>query len=286
MSSRKWFNTKTDWWGVPVLLFFLVFLVIPLAWFIIMSVWRYTGFTYKPGLTFDNFVEIFTTSGYLRAYLRTIVFSVVTIAVSLLIGFPMAFFLTKVVRTFRYQIALFLIILTPFWTSYLIRTIAWVPTFGQNGILNMALTSWGILDKPSVLFLYSDFSSIIAFVQLYSLFMAGPIFFSLASIQPKVIEAAQDLGANKFQILKEIIIPLSLPGIAIGAIFIFTLTMGEFATVAIIGGGKSATIGTLVKGLLPYNQFPQAAANSVFLIVIAAFGLYLLNKIIDVRKEL
>lgn len=251
-----------------------------------MSVWRYTGFTYKPGFTSDNFVEIFATSGYVKAYLRTIIFSVIAIAVSLLIGFPMAFFLTKVVRTFRYQIALFIVILTPFWTSYLIRTIAWVPTFGQSGILNMALTSWHILDKPSALFLYSDFSSIVAFVQLYSLFMAGPIFFSLASIQPKLIEAAQDLGANKFQILKEIIIPLSLPGVAIGAIFIFTLTMGEFATVAIIGGGKSATIGTLIKGLLPYNQFPQAAANSVFLIVIAAFGLYLLNKVIDVRKEL
>lgn len=286
MGTRKWFDTKTDWWGSPVLLFFLVFLVIPLVWFAIMSVWRFTGFTYKPGFTFENFAEIFVTAGYLRAYQKTVMFSGITIAVSLLIGFPIAFFLTKVVKTFRYQIALFLVILTPFWTSYLIRTIAWVPTFGQSGILNMALVSWHILDEPSTLFLYSDLSSIIAFVQLYSLFMAGPIFFSLSSIKPALVEAAQDLGANKFQILKEIIIPLSMPGIAIGAIFIFTLTMGEFATVAIIGGGKSATIGTLIKGLLPYNQFPQAAANSVFLIVIAAFGLYLLNKVINVRKEL
>lgn len=182
--------------------------------------------------------------------------------------------------------ALFLIILTPFWTSYLIRTIAWVPTFGQKGILNLVLLNLRILDNPSAAFLYSEFSTIVAFIQLYSLFMAGPIFFSLASIKPETIEAAQDLGANKFQVFKEIILPLSLSGVAIGAIFIFTLTMGEFATVAIIGGGKAATVGTLIKGLLPYNQVPQAAANSVFLIVLAAFGLYLLNKSINIRKEL
>jgi putative spermidine/putrescine transport system permease protein len=142
------------------------------------------------------------------------------------------------------------------------------------------------IDKPSEIFLYSDFSTIIAYVQLYSLFMAGPIFFSLASIRSEVIEAAQDLGASKFQIFKEIILPLSLPGVIIGTIFIFTLTMGEFTTVAVIGGGKSATIGTLINNLLPYNQFPQAAANSVFLIVLTAFGIYALNKVIDIRKEL
>jgi putative spermidine/putrescine transport system permease protein len=161
-----------------------------------------------------------------------------------------------------------------------------VPTFGQQGILNKVLVSLRILSEPSAAFLYSDLSSIIALIQLYSLFMAGPIFFSLASIRLETIEAAQDLGANKFQVFKEIILPLALPGVAIGAIFIFTITMGEFATVAIIGGGKAATVGTLIRGLLPYNQFPQAAANSVFLIVIAAFGLYLLNKIINIRKEL
>ena len=261
-------------------------MVIPLAWFAVMSFWRFTGVLYEPAFTLENFVEIFTTGGYLNAYKKTVFFSGITIGVSLFIGFPIAFFLTKVVKTFRYQIALFLVILTPFWTSYLIRTLSWVPTFGQKGVLNMVLLNLRFIDKPSEIFLYSDFSTIIAYVQLYSLFMAGPIFFSLASIRPEVIEAAQDLGASKFRIFTEIILPLSLSGIIIGAIFIFTLTMGEFTTVAVIGGGKSATIGTLINNLLPYNQFPQAAANSVFLIVLTGFGIYVLNKVIDIRKEL
>ena len=286
LGTTKWFETKTDWWGLPVLLFFILFVVMPLAWFTIMSFWQFTGITYKPAFIFENFIEIFATAGYLMAYGKTIMFSLITIAVALLLGFPIAFFLTKVVKTFRYQMALFLVILTPFWTSYLIRMIAWVPTFGQQGILNKVLVSLHILKEPSSAFLYSDLATIIALIQLYSLFMAGPIFFSLAGIRRETVEAAQDLGANKFQVFKEIILPLSLPGIAIGSIFIFTITMGEFATVSIIGGGKAATVGTLIKGLLPYNQVPQAAANSVFLIVISAFGLYLMNRIINIRKEL
>jgi len=286
LQPKQWFNPKTDWWGIPVLVFFLTFLVIPLAWFAVMSFWRFDGVSYKPAFTFENFVEVLTTGGYLRAYGKTMMFSGITIGVSMLIGFPIAFFLTKIVKTFRNQMALFLIILTPFWTSYLIRTLAWVPTFGQKGVLNMVLLNLRFIDQPSEIFLYSSFSTIVAYIQLYSLFMAGPIFFSLASIRPETIEAAQDLGASKFQVFKEIILPLSLSGIAIGAIFILTLTMGEFTTVAVIGGGKSATIGTLINNLLPYNQFPQAAANSVFLIVLTSFGIYLMNRIIDIRKEL
>jgi putative spermidine/putrescine transport system permease protein len=184
------------------------------------------------------------------------------------IGFPVAYFLAFHVKSLRWQIILFLICTIPFLTSNIIRMISWIPFLGREGILNKALMSLNLIDAPLDIFLFSNFSVVLAMVHLYVLFMIVPIFNSMVRIEPSLISAARDAGASGFQVLKEVIVPLSAPGIAIGSIFIVTLVMGEFITVRLMSGGQTSSVGYLMSNQIRSLQYPLAAANAVILLVI------------------
>jgi putative spermidine/putrescine transport system permease protein len=184
------------------------------------------------------------------------------------------------------QIVLFLICTIPFWTSNVIRMISWIPLLGRNGLFNSFLISTGVIDEPQEWFLYSHFSVILAFVHLYTLFMIVPIFNSLIRIDKSLIEAAYDSGANGFQILTNIIIPLCKPGIIIGSIFVITVVMGDFLTIGIMGGQQIASIGKIIQVEMSYLQLPSAAANAVILLIITLLLIWTMTKFIDIRKEL
>ena len=208
------------------------------------------------------------------------------VALSLVLGFPVAYFLAICVTSLRYQIALFIIALAPFWTSYLIRAVAWIPMMGRQGALNTALQEVGLIDEPLDILLFSDFAVTVAMLQLYILFMVAPIFFMLAQIDRSSLEAARDLGANAFKSFREVILPQSAPGIVIGSIFVFILTMGEFATVRIIGGGTVSSVGTIVQTQVGSVQFPQAATSAVFLVLAMIVGVFVLLRFSNLREEL
>ena len=175
-------------------------------------------------------------------------------AICLVLAYPIAYFLSMQVQDFKWQLALFLLVMVPFWTSYLIRAVAWLPMLGRHGLINEFLMSIGAIDEPVSFFLYSEFSYTMALVQLYVVLAVGPIFFSLAKIDRTLLEAARDMGATPFQIFREIIAPLSLPGVAIGMIFIFVVVMGEFATAVVVYGGKTSTTGHRDPQLLRHRQ--------------------------------
>ena len=176
--------------------------------------------------------------------------------------------------------------MVPFWTSYLIRAVAWIPMLGRRGLLNNLLLSLGIVDKPVSFLLYSEFGYTMALVQLYVVLSVGPIFFSLAKIDRSILEAARDMGASPFQTFREIIFPLSLPGVAIGMIFIFVLIMGEFATAVVVYGGKTATAGTVILNYYAIANYPFAAVNSLMLMVAMMIGVMLILRLVNLRKEL
>ena len=177
---------------------------------------------------------------FTRTLGATFFFTVEVMAACLALGYPIAFFLAMKVQRFQWQMALFLLCMVPFWTSYLIRAVAWIPMLGRRGLINKLLVNVGVVDKPIDIFLYSEFGYTMALVQLYVVLCVGPIFFSLAKIDKSILEAARDMGATPFQIFREIIGPLSLPGVAIGMIFIFVIIMGEFATAVVVYGGKTS----------------------------------------------
>ena len=152
--------------------------------------------------------------------------------------------------------------------------------------MNSLLLELGVIGEPLEWLLYSDFAVILAFVHLYTLFMLVPIFNSMMRIDKSIIEAAQDMGANSLQILINVIIPLCLPGIAIGTIFVISLIMGDFITVQAMSGGQSASVGLAMNNKRALLQYPAAAADAIILLCVVLGMVAILMRTINIRKEL
>ena len=164
--------------------------------------------------------------------------------------------------------------------------IAWIPVLGRNGLMNSLLLELGVISEPLEWLLYSDFAVILAFVHLYTLFMLVPIFNAMMRIDKSIIEAAQDMGANSLQILTNVIVPLCLPGIAIGTIFVVSLIMGDFITVQAMSGGQSASVGLAMNNKRALLQYPAAAADAIILLCVVLGMVAILMRTINIRKEL
>ena len=288
------FQPKLSWLAIPFALIFIAYFVVPLILTLIVSFWDYTEYSIIPDFIFGNYVYIFQgcfsfEDGLcltFKTYISTFFFCFFTWLITLLLGFSVAYFLAFYVKSLPLQITLFLICTIPFWTSNVIRMVSWIPLLGRNGLVNETLISFGLIQEPLEWLLYSSFSVVLALVHLYTLFMIVPIFNSMLRIDKEVIEAAYDSGANQFQIITNVIIPLCKPGIIIGSIFVITVVMGDFLTIGIMGGQQLASIGKIINTEMNYLQLPGAAANSVILLLITIFVIIVMTKFIDIRKEL
>src|SRR5476649_2592305 len=221
-----------------------------------------------------------------KTYWSTIKFCAIVWAVTLVIGFTIAYFLSFHVRSSGMQTVLFLVCTIPFWTSNVIRMIAWIPLLGRNGLVNKGLEGAGLIQQPLEWLLFSEFSVVLALVHLFTFFMVVPIFNSMIRIDKRLIEAAYDAGAIGWQTLTNIVIPLAKPGIVIGSIFVITIVMGDFVTIGVIGGQQIASAGKIIESRLNALQFPAAAANAVILLGITILIISSLTRIVDIRKEL
>ncbi|OSQ52692.1 ABC transporter permease [Marivita geojedonensis] len=272
--------------AAPLALILLAFLIAPIVMIVIVSFWGATEFSIFPAFQFDNYEFLFSSPVTYRVFGATLKYAFITWALTLAIGFTTAYFLAFHVRSLTMQIALFLVCTIPFWTSNIIRMISWIPFLGRNGIANQTLISWGVIDEPLEWLLYSDFSVILAFVHLYTLFMVVPIFNTMMRIDKSLLEAARDNGASGFQTLVHVIIPLTKPGIMIGTIFVFTLVMGDFITVRFMSGSQRANVGRLISNDIGLMQYPSAAATAVVLLCTVLIVIAILLRFVNIRKEL
>lgn len=280
--------------SLPFALVIFAFFVVPLCLVIMVSFWDYNSYSIIPDFIFTNYEDIFY--GCIRdlpnlctsfaTYLSSLKFVFITWLLTLVIGFLVALFLAFCVNTLQMQIVLFLLCTIPFWTSNVIRMISWIPLLGRNGLVNSTLIDLGVIDVPYEWMLYSEFSVIIAFIHLYTLFMVVPIFNSMMRIDRSLLEAAHDAGASTMQILTNVIIPLSRPGIIIGSIFVITIVMGDFLTIGVMGGQQIPSVGKIINVEMTYLQFPAAAANAVILIMTTLMIIFAMTKLVDIRKEL
>jgi putative spermidine/putrescine transport system permease protein len=270
----------------PQTLVFLLFLVLPIALIIIVSFWQFNGYAMVPAFSLENYVGIFTSNVSLRTYLNTFKYVGLVWALCLTIAFPVAYFLAFHITNQKIQIVLFLVCTVPFWTSNIIRMISWIPVLGKEGLVNQLLLSLQLTKEPLEFLLYSDFAIVLGMVHLYCFFMIAPIFNSLMRIDRNLITAAEDMGASGVQILREIVLPLSSSGIAIGTIFVVTLVMGEFVTVRLMGGGQSASMGKMIQTQIGSLQYPLAAANAVILLLVTLILVAGILRVVDIRKEL
>lgn len=272
--------------ATPLTAILAAFLVLPIATIVMVSFWDYDSIQIFPAFVFTNYEESLTSPVTWSTYLNTLKYTVIVWAVTLLIGFWVAYYLAFHIRSATMQMVLFLVCTIPFLTSNIIRMISWIPFLGRNGLLNQTLMNLGVIDQPLEFLLFSDFAVVLAMVHLYTLFMVTPIFNTLMRIDRALIEAARDAGANGLQILTNVIIPLAKPGIAIGSIFVITLVMGDFITVRFMSGGQSASVGLMMANQIALLQYPAAAANAVILLVLVLLMVGAILRIVNIRKEL
>jgi len=272
--------------ATPLALILGVFLLIPIATIVIVSFWDYNEYELLPGFTTQNYIDALGSAVTWRTYVATIRFAAIVWALTLGIGFTVAYFLAFHVRSTLWQMLLFQLCAIPFLTSNIIRMISWIPFLGRNGILNQVLQALQITDHPLEFLLFSDFAVVLAFTHLYTLFMVVPIFNTLMRIDRRLVEAARDAGAGAWSILTDIIIPLALPGIAIGTIFVVTLVMGDFITVRLMSGGQSASVGLMMANEIGLLQYPAAAARAVVLLLTVLMMVWAILRVVDIRREL
>ena len=280
-------RTLRSYWQItPLSLVLLCFLVFPILTIVIVSFWDFNAYQLLPDFTFDNYAYSLTSDVTLKAYINTFFYAIATWLITLTLGFTVAYYLAFHIESNLMRNLLFILCTIPFLTSNIIRMISWIPLLGRNGLVNGLLTGSGMVDQPVEWLLYSDFSVILAFVHLYTLFMVVPIFNAMTRIDKKLIEAAMDAGASTLQTIFLVIVPLCRSGIVIGTVFILTLVMGDFITVRLMSGGLSASVGVLIYNEISLLQYPAAAADAVILLITILIIFSILFRFVDIKKEL
>ena len=284
------------WQASPYALVFVLFFLIPLGLIVMVSFWNFNEYEIIPAFTLRNYFSIFEGCSSLndygdlcvtfKTYISTLRISLLVWLLTLVLGFAVAYFLAFHVRTNRMQTLLFVLCTIPFWTSNVIRMISWIPLLGRNGLVNQTLINTGLVQQPIEWLLFSEFSVVLAFVHLYTMFMIVPIFNSMMRIDRSLLEAAQDAGASAWQTLWNIIVPLSRTGIIIGSIFVITIVMGDFVTIGVMGGQQIASVGKIIQVQTSALQLPLAAANAVMLLIVALMIIWGLTRLVDIRSEL
>jgi len=198
--------------------------------------------------SFGNYLAFFEDKIYWLTFLKTALYSIAITALAFAITFPVAFYLSKVISK-RYTRFMVLLLLIPIWVGELVTIYGWMILLGDHGVINHFLLSIGLINTP-IIMLYTDFSMTIGLVYMSMLFMIIPVMSALDSLDNSIIEAASDLGASKWTIFRQIIIPYAMPGIASGSIIVFMLIIGDYVAPNILGGKSSLWFTEQI-----YNEF-------------------------------
>lgn len=247
----------------------IAFFVLPMATMVLYSFWQVVDYQIVADFTLRNYRRL-TQDLYVTVFWRTMKISIYVTLLSLLIGYPVAYYLARRVKRFR--LTLLMLIILPLWTSYLVRTYAWMLLLGTNGVVNKALLAVGIVDQPLSWLLYSDFAVTVALVHIYMPFLILPLYAVLEKLDGSLFEAARDLGGGRLRTFLYVTLPLSLPGVATGCIFVFIPSMGSFVTPELLGGTRSILIGSIIAqqfGVTFDYPFGSAIALVVMLIILA-----------------
>jgi len=270
-------------WRVPWLRPLLL-LTPPLAWFVLVyfaslvlllitAFWTTDPFTTQivQFWNTDNFQIIFNEPTYRTIVGRTVLIAAAVTATDAVLAFPFAYFMARVASR-RAQTLLFAAVLLPLWASYLARVYAWILILNHDGLLNWSLQSIGL---PPANIGYSNVAMWLVFSYIWLPFMIIPTYAALERVPESLVEAASDLGAHRWRVIRDVVLPLALPGVVAGSIFTFSLTLGDYITPILVGGAGSSLIGTVVYSNVGIaNNIPFAAAMAM--IPVAIMAVYLL----------
>jgi spermidine/putrescine transport system permease protein len=260
--------------AVPPILWVALFLLFPYALMFVHSFFRVHDGTIVDDWNLDNYATLLRNPLYLQVLARTARIAASVTLLSLLLGYPLAYYLSF--HAGRLKQLLYQLVIVPLWVSYLVRGYAWKTILGSDGVLNGFLEYLHLTHAPVSAFLYSPFAVILMLTHIYTPFVFLPIYASLEHIPRPLVEASEDLGASPGETFVRVILPLSLPGLLAGATFAFVLSLGDFLAPLLVGGPSGTMIANLVQSLFgAAYDWPLGAAISVFILLftLAVLGL-------------
>ncbi len=252
----------------------LIFIVLPIGSFLLLSLFRAQKNQIIREPTLANYAEFFGNWTYSGTYLGTIVLCLEVMALSVIIGYPIAWFIWQQKSSRRYLLLLLAVV--PLFMSYIVKLYTLRSMLGLNGLLNQMLLGLGILERPTQIFLFNQRAVLITMVVIYLPFVILPVFLALERIPRSLLHASIDLGAGAWDTFRRVVLPLSLPGTLGGALFAFVLALGDFITPQMVGGTTGFTIGRVI-----FSQFglaydwPFGAAMAAILLLTALTGIVL-----------
>jgi spermidine/putrescine transport system permease protein len=264
---------------VPPLLWVTVFLLVPYALLFCYSFWSVSSSqTIVHSWTLDNYRQLLRVNVYWQTLLRSMWIAARVTVFSLLLGYPLAYFLSFYAKR---KDLLYQLVIIPLWVSYLVRAYAWKTILGSDGVLNTLLQYVHLTSHPLDFLLYSPFAVVLTLTHIYTPFTILPIYAALEHIPRNLVEASHDLGATPFQTFWRVIFPLSIPGVVAGATFAFVLSLGDFLAPLLLGGPSGIMISNIVVSLFgaAYN-WPLGAAIS-FCMLALVLALLLLSESLE-----
>ena len=284
MSTIRYRSPTSYLLALPAALWMIAAVIVPTILIVWVSFWG--GRTFNPAspLVLTNYARFFANETYLGLVLNTFRQAALLMAITGVLGYSIAYFLTMKVTRPGLKTVLFFAFIIPFWTSAIIRAIAWIPFLGVNGVINNVLMTLGIVDEPVQSFLYSMTGITMAQVSLYTLLASGPVVYMLRNIPRALPEAAMTLKAPPIIVFWRVIFPLTLPGVVVGQVLVFLNVMADFATVAAIGGNKQALLGNLVLLFYEAGNIRYAAVIAVILMICMLIGVAAALRVVDVRR--
>lgn len=250
----------------------MAFIVAPIGSFLLISFFRADKHEIIHELTLFNYVNFFGNWTYSGTYLGTILLCLEVVVLSVLVGYPIAWFIWQQKGSRRYLMLLLAVV--PLFMSYIVKLYTLRSMLGLNGLVNQMLLSLDVLEKPSQIFLFNQRAVLITMVVIYLPFVILPIFLALERIPRSLLHASIDLGAGAWDTFRRIVLPLSFPGTVAGALFVFVLALGDFITPQMVGGTTGFTIGRVI-----FSQFglafdwPFGAAMAAILFLTALAGI-------------
>ena len=249
----------------PAALFTVLFFVVPLAAMLVISL---SG---ADGMSLDNYRHFLSQPSYVRALVNSLQVTIIVTVISVLVAYPLAWILAERVPE-RWQRAALLLTILPFWTSYVVRSYSWLLLLGERGVVNRALVGSGLLDQPLML-ASTRTATVIGFVHFFIMLLTLTIYASFRQLSPSYRKAAADLGANPFQTFLHIVLPLTLPGIMVGAFLAFVLAIGDYVTPQLLGGNNELLMPQLILQQIGRRaDAPLAAALSMILMVVISLA--------------
>lgn len=263
--ARGWFRSVA---GLgPIVLWQVVFFVIPMGMLSIYSFWRLIDYRMDYSFTLYNYAQIFKNPLLFNALVLSLEVAVAVTIICAVLAYPIAYFIAK--KSGAWRTLLLIMVIIPFWTSLILRAYAWKLLLGDRGFINSGLVLGGVLDEPLSFLLYSPVATAIGLIYSFLPFFILPLYTSIDKVQDSWLEAATDLGASRWRAFFEVTFPLCIPGLLVGAVFTFIFAIGDYVVPQLLGGGKNLLISqAIIMEFETSQNWPGGAALSVVLLVI------------------